>query len=316
MENRISYLLGCFSMIKISTLLAWFKAARLPSQSYIFFPLLLGQALAVEKTGTYQWIPFLLVQAFGIANQLYIVFANDYADQETDAKNETFTLFSGGSRVLVSQSLSPQAILLGAKVSAFICLLISGLLAFLPIYAEKNPRFLILCLVALFLLYAYSYSPFQLSYRGGGELLQMLGVGFVLPLYGFLGQGGSVSEFPYSILVFFLPLHWGTAILTSLPDEPSDRFSSKNTMTVLLGSRLAKILILSLYFLSGFLFYWSNPSYCKGFGFLPIFVLLIALFFVKGKPGELKLSLFLFFGILFHLSLELVWFLGLQGILH
>ena len=91
----------------------WLKAARLPSQSYIFLPPLLGQALALHQGAKFDWKVFALVHLFGLAMQLYIVFANDYADQETDQRNTTFTPFSGGSRVLLmaTYSLKPLKML-------------------------------------------------------------------------------------------------------------------------------------------------------------------------------------------------------------
>lgn len=50
------------------------------------------------------------------------------------------------------------------------------------------------------------------------------------------------------------------AISTSLPDEPSDNESSKNTTVVNLGSRPSKYLVLMLYILSliSALFYFSG----------------------------------------------------------
>lgn len=294
--------------MKLKILLSWLKAARLPSQSYIFFPLLIGQVLAIKSGMIFSPVIFLLVQGFGLANQLFIVFGNDYADKETDKNNQTFTLFSGGSRVLVTEELQPKQLYFATLFCALLCLLFSLALSFLV----KNFLFLPLCLFAIFLLYAYSYSPFRLSYRGGGELLQMLGVGFVLPVYGFLGQGGNLRDFPFEILVFFLPLHLGTAILTSLPDEPSDRVSEKKTLTVTIGGMGAKSLIYSLYAFAYFIFIYSN-NWSSKISYLPILPLAISTFFCLSKPGDRQLSLFIFFGILFHLSIEIVWIYFLSG---
>ena len=88
---------GCMHKIK-----AWLQASRLPSQSYIFFPLLLGQALRYAQTGQFDWTVFLLLHLYGLFLQLFIVYANDRADIETDRLNTTFTIFSGGSRTLVN----------------------------------------------------------------------------------------------------------------------------------------------------------------------------------------------------------------------
>ena len=44
---------------------------------------------------------------FGVLVQLVIVFVNDFADRETDARNTTFSRFSGGSRVLPEGRIAP-----------------------------------------------------------------------------------------------------------------------------------------------------------------------------------------------------------------
>jgi 1,4-dihydroxy-2-naphthoate octaprenyltransferase len=78
----------------MNTTIVWLKASRLPSQSYIFLPLLFGQAYYVFQGGKLDLYILLLVHLFGLFNQLYIVYANDYADIEADRLNNTFNIFS------------------------------------------------------------------------------------------------------------------------------------------------------------------------------------------------------------------------------
>ena len=59
---------------------AWIRAARLPAQSNIALPLFVGEALACPGGVGLSWATALLVGAFGLFDQLYIVFANDVAD--------------------------------------------------------------------------------------------------------------------------------------------------------------------------------------------------------------------------------------------
>ena len=103
-----------------------------------------------------------------------------------------------------------------------------------------------LAVLALGLLWAYSYPPLRLSYRGGGELLQMLGVAGVLPLYGYLAQGGALEAFPWALTAMLLPTHLACAISTALPDEPSDRLGDKRTWAVHVGGERAAWTILAL----------------------------------------------------------------------
>ncbi|MDC0715133.1 prenyltransferase [Stigmatella sp. ncwal1] len=211
---------------------SWIQASRLPSQSYIALPLLLGQLVAVRARGeTLEYGTLVGVQLFGFFDQLFIVYANDWADQETDRRNQTATVFSGGSRVLVEGRISPRALGWAAVACAGALLTVSVGLA----VAQGAPGLVPLALAALGLLWAYSYSPLRLSYRGGGELLQMVGVAGVLPLYGYLAQGGSLGDFPWLLALSLLPTHLACSIATALPDEPSDRESGKRTVPVRLG---------------------------------------------------------------------------------
>lgn len=224
------------------TIAAWLKASRLPSQSYIAPPLLFGQAYHYYLTGDLSIPILIVVQLFGLFDQLYIVFANDYADQETDRINRTATAFSGGSRVLVDGHLRPRQLRAAIPITVSLCLL-SGV-----ILAIVFGRWLALpiTVVALLLLWAYSYPPIKMSYRGGGELLQMFGVGALLPALGYHAQAGTLAGFPWPMLWVLLPTHLACAVATALPDEPSDRASNKRTAVVLLGPRRARVAIVGL----------------------------------------------------------------------
>ncbi|HEX8538121.1 MAG TPA: prenyltransferase [Cystobacter sp.] len=227
----------------LARLRAWLQASRLPSQSYIALPLLLGQFLAVHATGgALRMGTLVAVQLFGMLDQLFIVYANDWADQETDRRNRTATVFSGGSRVLVEGRLSPRALGTAAIACAVMLVGVSVGLA----VVLRAPLLGVLAVAAVALLWAYSYPPLRLSYRGGGELLQMLGVAGVLPLYGYLAQGGALADFPWALTAMLLPTHLACSIATALPDEPSDRDSGKHTLPVRVGGERAAWVIVAL----------------------------------------------------------------------
>jgi 1,4-dihydroxy-2-naphthoate octaprenyltransferase len=215
----------------------------LPSQSYLALPLLLGQLVAVRVRGqALDPGTLVAVQLFGLLDQLFIVYANDWADQETDRRNRTATVFSGGSRVLVEGRLSPRALGMAALVCAGALLAVSAGLA----VTRGAPLLVPLAVLAVGLLWAYSYPPLRLSYRGGGEGLQAVGVAGVLPLYGYIAQGGAPGHFPWALVALLLPTHLGCAIATALPDEPSDRESGKLTWPARVGGERAAWGILAL----------------------------------------------------------------------
>jgi 1,4-dihydroxy-2-naphthoate octaprenyltransferase len=103
-----------------------------------------------------------------------------------------------------------------------------------------------LILFGLALLWAYSYPPLRLSYRGGGEYLQMVGVGLVLPMIGFSAHAGNLSGLPIALMPLMLILSLSCAMATALPDEPSDRADGKLTHVVRFGAAATRRSILRL----------------------------------------------------------------------
>lgn len=238
---------------------AWIKASRFASQSYIFVPLLAGQMFHVMIGGKLDWTIFTIVHLYGLFMQLYIVYANDYADIETDRINQTYTIFSGGSRVLCDGALSRSALGYGGILMAGLCL-VMGILLALFFGRILSPA---LILMGILLLWMYSFGPVKLSYRGGGEILQMFGVGCVLPLVGFYAQSGSISRFPLETLAVILPTQLACAMATSIPDFSSDKQSDKRTSTVLLGQHNVRIVVILLNLAaiaSFFAIYWARLS--------------------------------------------------------
>jgi len=275
---------------------SWLQAARLPSQSYIALPLVLGQVLAFQVTGEWDWQIFVLVQLFGVFDQLYIVFANDYADQETDKTNTTSTIFSGGSRVLVSGAISANQLLRAALLMVLLAVCTLTALS-----ALSNTLILPIGLFGMALLWAYSFGPIRLSYRGGGEFLQMLGVGLILPLIGFLSQGALLGDFPWPLLATLLPFNLATAIATSLPDEPSDRSSDKRTLTVAFGGKVGRALIIIFYILGG-IAYLLNDGPWPHLVLTLLSCVAMLLVFRAAQPGSRAILVFVFFAILANLG--------------
>lgn len=220
-----------------STLRAWLQAARPLAQANIAPPLLVGQGLAFAAFGEFSWSRAALAFSFGVLDQLFIVFANDAADVEADRLNKTYNRFSGGSRVVPEGKLSPRSL-------AHAAFLMVGLMALFSAYLTLQLRLmwmLILCTLAVGLLWAYSFPPLRLSYRGGGELLQGLGVGVVLPVIGYYLQCGSLTGFPLPALLPLFLLGYAGNIVTSLPDVPGDRAAGKRSLPVRRGQMAARV---------------------------------------------------------------------------
>ncbi len=283
---------------------AWVQASRLASQSYIFLPILLGQAAWVSQGGSIDPVAFLLVQLFGLFDQLYIVYANDYADYAGDCLNTTHTMFSGGSRVLVEGLLKPMELRIAAWVMVILSIVCGA--AFSVLYG-RHLMTPLMC-AGLLLLWMYSYRPFRCSYGGGGEILQAAGTGILLPVIGYYAQSGRIGPFPWPLVAMLLPTSLACAVATALPDEPADVQCGKRTGPVLLGTKLAKAAVIVLNIASIVAALFVSPPLQNRltgvlFGGLPIAALLGMTITFRGDPGTPQLTLFVAMAIVVTLSL-------------
>lgn len=269
---------------------AWLQAARLPAQITIAPSVILGQVFALAITGKFSGTIFLWLFAFGVADHLYIVFANDIADVETDIKNKTATPFSGGSRVVPEGVLPLNSLVRAAIAAATLCVVIGAILS---LFYER-PLAPLFVFAALALLWAYSYPPFRLSYRGGGEVLQTLGVGLVLPCLGFYAQAGTLEVFPWVALAPTLPLQFAGSIATALPDAPSDRRSQKWTVPARFGVGFAQQATIGLG-LVGLGVAWisepfgANPNQLALAMFVPGLCLIHQIVVADALPGDSRM---------------------------
>ena len=234
---------------------AWVQAARPASHGMIFIPLLAGQALAFRIHGIFDWSWFFHLELYGILFQIYVLYINDYADEELDRDNHTYWL-SGGSRVIPQGKLSGQALWIGSWV-------ILGLLLAQALYwggSLQRPGMLLLMVGAVGIGGAYSLPPSRLSCRGHGEILQGVGCGVLLPLTGFYTQVGSLESFPWMAGVPLFLIFYAGNIITALPDYPADLAGNKRTYPVRLGQRRSRGHILALLFCAFILISWFTPN--------------------------------------------------------
>ncbi len=212
----------------MARLTAWLQAARPLAAANVAVPLVLGQALAYAATGSWSWSLFGLVQLIGVLDQLFIVFANDVADRDADELHPRPSIVSGGSRVIQEGKLTPEAL----RRAAWLMLALQLAVAIGSALVHGRVWLPVLVIAGALLLWAYSFSPLRLSYRGHGEILQGLGVGVVLPVIGWYAQAGSFADLPWLGLLPCFLLAWVGNVLTSLPDYLADKRASKRSYPV------------------------------------------------------------------------------------
>jgi 1,4-dihydroxy-2-naphthoate octaprenyltransferase len=210
----------------------WLQALRPLAQINIAMPLILGQVAAWHVTARFSWLWFGAAMIWGVLDHVFVVLSNDYADREADTANRT--LLSGGSGVIAEGKLTGSEVGRAAAVAAIVLLLASCALsilgrAWVPIYG----------LAALLLMWLYSFPPAQLSYRGGGEVLQGIGIGIGLPSLGYYLQAEAPIA-PMWIMGPALVLGVSGNVLTALPDVDDDRKADKKTWPVRHGVASAR----------------------------------------------------------------------------
>ena len=222
--------------------LVWLQAARIISAINIQLPLAFGSGLAYfvndsGSVGNLLWLFF-----YGIATQLHIVFLNDWTDRDADSLNEKPTVFSGGSRVLVENKLDPHELRNAGLVFGFLVLIWSTMVAIFMI----RPHLPLICVIGLSLFWLYSLPPAKLNYRVGGEILQALGVGAVLPIVAFyLNTGTGIETDIAIVLIGYVFLQFAAAVAFTLPDIEADGKAGKGTFAVYFGVKKARVLSIS-----------------------------------------------------------------------
>ncbi len=110
-------------------------------------------------------------------------------------------------------------------------------------------EFFLLILLAVVLSFLYSNPGTKLkSLPGGDVLVNMMGLGIIMPLAGWAASGISISEFPHWYLIPIFFALGSLYIPTLVPDYEADRRAGYRTLAVTLGQR--RVLWLGFAFLS------------------------------------------------------------------
>jgi 1,4-dihydroxy-2-naphthoate polyprenyltransferase len=171
-----------------------------------------------------------------MAAQLMNHYSNDYFDLDADQANPTPTRWSGGSRVLPSGQLPPQAALWAALSCGAVALLL-GLLAALASPAPLSSAALLLG--AIILAWIYSGPPLYLHRRGFGEPVGAVVVPGLTAMVGYMLQVGTLGPLVLLTITPLCLMQFAMLVAVSLPDAIGDAAVGKLTLAVLLGPQRA-----------------------------------------------------------------------------
>ncbi|MFT5358061.1 MAG: 1,4-dihydroxy-2-naphthoate octaprenyltransferase [Polyangiales bacterium] len=230
-----------------TTFQKWRFALKPGSWPKLFVPMMMGHALGGAQRGGLD----LEVAVVGAVLTFFllasIVLLNDFGDREVDKIKRR--IYPHSSPKTIPDGVLPAHHLLFAGVAAG-SVFVAG--SFWAASWAGRPGFGWLGVLAFMTFAAYSLPPLRLNYRGGGELLEMLGVGFVLPWMNAYLQAGLGAEsawwFPKASVLFggLMLLALSSAIASGLSDEVSDRRGGKKTFTTAFGNPAARRLVETL----------------------------------------------------------------------
>jgi len=215
----------------------WRHAIKLASWPKILVPALLGQAIGVAVSGELRGEPLVFGVAFSVLDTVFIVLSNDWGDREVDAiKRRMFP--EGCSPKTIPDRILPARHVLAAGLAAGVLALAIAALAERVLPGRHGLTLGALGCLALFV--AYTFRPLRLNYRGGGELLEAIGVGVALPWWNAYLQAGRAPWPLGALLAGFFLMSLGSAVASGLSDEESDRAGGKHTFTTHFGNGPAR----------------------------------------------------------------------------
>lgn len=235
-------------------LLAFIRLGRFPFLTGGFVLHGLGAAMAVYAGAPLNGLTLLWGQVAITATQLMVHYSNEYFDLEADRANTTPTNWSGGSRVLPENHLSPSVALIAALALLLIALGATVILTRL----QPAPLTLPLLGLAIGLSWFYSAPPVRLHSRGLGEAATAVIVPGLTPLTGYYLQTGTLAPLPLLVIVPLVALQFAMLLTIEFPDAQGDRAVGKRTLLVRLGERRAALL--------------HNLILAAAYGLLPVLV--------------------------------------------
>jgi 1,4-dihydroxy-2-naphthoate octaprenyltransferase/chlorophyll synthase len=193
-----------------------------------------------EAAGEVSWGGLAAGVAFTVLDLAFIVLLNDWGDRDVDRLKRKMFPHGGSPKTIPDGILPPHHVLAVGLVAGVLAL---GVAAASSV-ALGRPLILPGALACLAMFWAYTLPPVRLNYRGGGEILEMLGVGVALPWLNAYAQSGALAP---AGIVQILPglalLAFASALASGLSDEVSDRRGGKRTFVTTLGNPMARRLV-------------------------------------------------------------------------
>jgi 1,4-dihydroxy-2-naphthoate polyprenyltransferase len=219
-----------------ATLFVWLRIARLQFYPMTWLAYTMGAVAEGARAGQFKLSAYCWGYLLLFLIELCTILVNEYNDYDTDRLNHNFSIFTGGTRVLVEGKLGFQQVRHAIAVLLILILGLGYVLHHIGLFGSQ-PSYLII--IGLFLGLGYTMPPLKFSYRGLGEIVVSTTHSIYVILCGFVFQGGTWDS-PWTWFVS-IPLFFsifGAITLAGIPDRQADEAVGKRTLAVLFGSRI------------------------------------------------------------------------------
>lgn len=215
---------------------AWLKSLRLQFYLMTWLAYTVGALAASAANGVFAnplfWLGYLCLFLLEVAT----VLINEVVDFQSDRNNRFFSIFTGGSRVLVEGLLQPREVKVGIAM-ALIALLASAALLLSMTTASTSAAVSVLSVMTI-LAIGYTAPPLKFCYRGLGELDVAITHSFGVILGGYVLLGGAWNDtLPWLLSAPLSLAILPSIILSGIPDMEADAAAGKRTLAVRLGQR-------------------------------------------------------------------------------
>ncbi|MBX7081578.1 MAG: UbiA family prenyltransferase [Nannocystaceae bacterium] len=200
---------------------------------------LLGQVIGVIAAGRFDPLGAALGFGFTLFHLAFVVLVNDWGDAEVDGLKRRLFPESCSPKTIPDGILAPESVWQLGAGAGFFALGVAVLAETLA----ARPGATVTGALCLLLLACYTLPPVQLNYRGGGELLELLGVGFALPWWNAYVQSGQATPPELAWLPAFALLALASALASGLADEASDRLGGKRTFATMFGGARVRVAV-------------------------------------------------------------------------
>jgi 1,4-dihydroxy-2-naphthoate octaprenyltransferase len=214
----------------------YLRASRLPFLTGSLFPVAAAAALAYFTDHTWNFLFFGLTILGVAALHLGANLINDYYDSfGSDPLNRNFTPFSGGSRVIQNQEMSPGHV----KFLAYLLLGLGVGCGLLLIYLGR-PWVALVGLLGLGAALFYSASPVQVMSLGLGEFMIFLAFGPILTWGAYYVQTGKLSLVGAAVSLPLAFLITAIIWINEFPDLEADLAAGKRHLVARLGLKWSR----------------------------------------------------------------------------